>query len=100
MVTIAQLDPLLADFHVSPEMAGSLEAGSRVVVTTPQGAVEGEITVISPIINAQSNTVVVRVTLPNDSGALISGSRVTYNPIINVEKSSNEQGQPASTEAD
>ena len=75
-MTVVQLDPLLAIFHV-PRMKGGNDLKKK---PFPQcgGPVTGEIDFISPVINAQSGTVEVRVTIANPDNNLISGSRCTF----------------------
>ena len=77
-ITVVQLDPLLAVFHVPPEIAGSLVKGAEIALESGGTAVFGTIDFISPVINAQSGTVEVRVSIGNPDNRLISGGRCTF----------------------
>lgn len=78
ILTLVQLDPLLADFHLPPESAKKLKSGMSVQLQSEDNTIKGEVTFISPVINAQSNTMMVRMTLPNPDGRLLGGMRVNY----------------------
>ncbi len=77
LLTLAQLDPLHAVFHLPPEAAHSLKNKKQVPLMVAGQQVTGEIDFISPIIDAQSGTVTVRIILANTDHALDSGSRCT-----------------------
>ncbi len=77
-MTVVQLDPLLAVFHVPPDISRNLQEGAGIPLESGGARVTGEIDFISPVINAQSGTVEVRVTITNPDNKLISGSRCTF----------------------
>lgn len=76
-ITIVQLDPLQALFHLPPDVARKLKTASRIAVDVDGKSVTGEVDFISPIINAQSGTVEVRIRIANFDNQLTSGSRCT-----------------------
>jgi multidrug efflux pump subunit AcrA (membrane-fusion protein) len=77
VMTIMQLDPLRATFSI-PNMAGqSLRPGQKVALILPesqQNAV-GEIEFVSPVTEAESGTVRVKVLLKNSQGKYRCGVR-------------------------
>jgi len=76
-ITIVQLDPLKAIFHLPPEVANHMNAGNEITITAGDLSVPGSIDFISPVINAQSGTIEVSITIPNSDNNLTSGSRCT-----------------------
>lgn len=81
VMTVVQLDPLLATFSVSDRMARRLTSGDSVTLKFEDGTSSGSGTVIfvSPVTDAQSSTVRVKVRLPNADGKYRSGQKVTLN---------------------
>ncbi|HHD57042.1 MAG TPA: efflux RND transporter periplasmic adaptor subunit [Desulfobulbaceae bacterium] len=77
LLTIAQLDPLHAVFHLPPPAAHSLDNRKQVPLLVAGQPTTGTIDFISPIIDAQSGTVTVRIILKNTEHSLDSGSRCT-----------------------
>jgi len=77
LLTIAQLDPLHAVFHLPPEAAHFLKDKKQVPLQVAGQQISGTIDVISPIIDAQSGTTMVRFILANHDHSLDSGSRCT-----------------------
>lgn len=75
LMTIAQLDPLKAVFHLPQALTAAMAAGKSLTLEGGVGTVTGEVEYIAPVINAQSGTVEVRVRVPNPQQQLISGSR-------------------------
>lgn len=75
LMTIAQLDPLKAVFHLPQASAQKLSKTKTVSLEGGGTAITGELEHISPVINAQSGTVEVRVRIPNPQQKLTSGSR-------------------------
>jgi RND family efflux transporter MFP subunit len=75
LLTIVQLDPLQAVFHLPHTLTGQLHPGSAVVLDQQGQPIAAELEYISPVINAQSGTVEVRVRIPNQQEKLTSGSR-------------------------
>jgi RND family efflux transporter MFP subunit len=75
VLTLVQLDPLLATFSVPASSAYRLKEGQKVTVKVGPSAkaASGTIDFISPVINAQSGTVTVKVQFPNASGQFRSG---------------------------
>jgi RND family efflux transporter MFP subunit len=82
ILKLVQLDPLLATFPVPIRQAGSLAKGNRVVVRLLNGRerVEGVVHFVSPVINAESGTLLVKVRLDNPEGRLHSGERCVLEP--------------------
>jgi RND family efflux transporter MFP subunit len=77
LVSIAQLNPLRARFHLVPVHVRRLKRGMAVRVTVDSEQVTGEIDSISPIINPQSGTQEVCVIIPNGDNRLLSGALAT-----------------------
>jgi RND family efflux transporter MFP subunit len=77
LLTLAQLDPLHAVFHLSPDAARILEGKKQVTLSITGMDVKGSIDFVSPVIDAQSGTVTVRVIVPNPKHRLHSGERCT-----------------------
>ena len=77
LLTIAQLDPLHAVFHLPPAAAHSLKHNQEIPLLVAGQRVIGKVDIISPIIDAQSGTVSVRFILANPDHVLDSGSRCT-----------------------
>lgn len=78
--TIAQLNPLLAVFHLTPHSADILRKSGEVTLEIAKSSsqtVPGQIRYVSPTIEAQSGTVCVKVELPNSDSRFISGTRCT-----------------------
>ena len=75
VMSIAQLDPLKAVFHLPPSLATRLGSGDEFHLLGGQAPITGEIEYISPVINAQSGTIEVRVRVPNPQQNLMSGTR-------------------------
>ena len=77
LVTVVQLDPLRVVFSLSADQALRLKTEQHVpvVLVDAQEEFQGRIEFISPIIDADSGTVRVKVLLKNDQGKLRSGSR-------------------------
>ena len=75
LLTLVQLDPLLGRFHLPLTAAQGLRPGQEVQVRIGDARAEGTIDFVSPVIDARSGTVTVRVRVPNPDLALTSGSR-------------------------
>ena len=80
ILTLVQLDPLLAVFHLPLASISQLTTTEDVLLTVGEHQIKAEVDFVSPVIEAQSGTVKVRFRLPNSTGKLVSGSRVTYIP--------------------
>ena len=77
-MTVVQLNPLLAIFSLSPERAKQLKRGARVDISflnNSQLKAGGTVVFISPVINAESNEIRVKVEIPNPTYALQSGAQ-------------------------
>ena len=77
LLTIAQLDPLHAVFHLPPAAVHSLKNNKQIPLLVAGRQATGKVDFISPIIDAQSGTITVRIILNNTDHALDSGSRCT-----------------------
>jgi len=78
LFTIADISNVWAEFHVFPRDIDMIKSGQSVKVTSFEGHHTGEapITVVLPIAEASSQTVVARVVLPNAEGLWHSGMTV------------------------
>ena len=79
LLELVCLDPLLATFNVPSHLALLLEPHQRVPVFLegPANWVEGEVTVIAPVTDAESGTVRVKVRIANPQFQYRSGERCT-----------------------
>ncbi len=77
LVSIARLHPLKARFHLVPRQARQLKRGAAVIVMADSMRIEGEVDSVSPIVNPQSGTMEVCVTVPNRDNRLFSGTLAT-----------------------
>jgi len=77
-ITVVQLDPLQAQFHLPPDIAAGLTVGNELIVEVDANPVNAEVDFISPIINAQSGTIEVRLTIENKEHRLASGRRCIF----------------------
>ncbi|MEZ6057246.1 MAG: efflux RND transporter periplasmic adaptor subunit [Planctomycetaceae bacterium] len=77
ILNVVQLDPLMAVFAVPSGAAEKLKSNASVAVTVgASGAkLSGVVELVSPIIDAQSGTVMVKVRVPNSKGDFRSGER-------------------------
>lgn len=77
LITVVQLDPLLATFSLKPAQASQLSVGLLVQVqfASQEQPVKGEIELVSPVTEARSGTVRVKVRIPNPQRACRSGDR-------------------------
>ena len=80
LMILVQLDPLFATFDLFSNEAAELRVGQEVHVRFgEQGeSARGEIEYISPVIDAESGTIAVKVRLPNPEGKLQSGRACTF----------------------
>ena len=78
LFTIANVSDVWAEFHVFPRDIDRIRNGQIIRVTSFEGQHTGEapISVVSPIAEASSQTIVARVTLPNPEGLWHSGMTV------------------------
>lgn len=77
LITVVQLDPLLATFSLKPTQASQLAAGQPVQVqfASQEQPVKAEVELVSPVTEARSGTVRVKVRIPNSQRACRSGDR-------------------------
>ena len=77
VVTVVQLDPLLATFSLKPVQAAQLQAGRpvQVLFATSETPVKAEVEFVSRVTDARSGTVRVKVRIPNAKGECRSGDR-------------------------
>ena len=80
IMTLVQLDPLLAVFHIPQALLPTLTTGQSVLLSVNDEDVQAEVEFVSPVIDAQSGTVTIRFRLPNQDNKYVSGSRVTFIP--------------------
>lgn len=85
ILTVVQLDPLIAEFHLQPFYAAQLQKDTSVLLHKGQETIEAQVTFISPVIDSQSGTIAVRMEIPNRQGLLLSGDRISYKPVHQLE---------------
>lgn len=85
LFTIANVSDVWAEFHVFPRDIDRIKNGQMVRVTSFEGQHTGQapITVLSPLAESSSQTVVARVTLPNTEGSWRSGMTVRGDVMVN-----------------
>jgi HlyD family secretion protein len=80
-ITVMNLSQIVARAHISQQEAAQLEAGDPATISIPGQVpeVRGKVTLVSPALDPNSNTVEVWVQAPNPGGRLKSGAtaRVT-----------------------
>ena len=81
ILTLVQLDPLLAVFHVTSTAISSIQVGETGMLSVEGKPVQAEVDFISPVIEAQSGTVTIRFRLPNPDNVFVSGSRVIFSSL-------------------
>lgn len=74
-ITVVQPNPLKALFHLPPGLTRNINTGDEVIVTIDSISVPAVVDYISPVIDAQSGTVELRVILENKENELLSGKR-------------------------
>ncbi|MGI9428568.1 MAG: efflux RND transporter periplasmic adaptor subunit [Bythopirellula sp.] len=81
LMVLVQLDPLFATFDLASSEAAELAVGQPVSVRFGDSGAdaEGQIDYVSPVIDAESGTVAIKVRLPNPDGQLQSGQACTFN---------------------
>lgn len=77
LLSLVQLDPLTATFHLDPAAAGRLTKDQSPTLQVDGKPINGRVKYISPVIDAQSGTVTVRINIPNPQHIITSGSRCT-----------------------
>ena len=75
LVVLVQLDPLYATFDVVSKDAAKVSVGEEMIVHFQESGKQspGEVDYVSPVIDAESGTVAIKVKLPNPDGELQSG---------------------------
>lgn len=88
VLTVVQLDPLRATFSVPAADVRSLRKGQTIPVRLDGLAkpVNAQVGLVSPVINAESQTVRVRVELPNPGNRIRSGAKCFFTPESAKEK--------------
>lgn len=79
ILSLVELDPLLANFSLMRPDAEALSVGQKVQIRFPGGnrEVEGVVEFVAPVIDAESGTVRVKVRVSNTERRLRSGERCT-----------------------
>ncbi len=79
VATIVQLDPLLAVFTVYPHQVKGLKSGDPVNVTlaSSQTTARGQVTYMSPVLDAESGTMRIKVRISNGHGRYRAGDKCT-----------------------
>lgn len=82
VLTVVQLDPLRATFSVPAADIQSLRKGQSIPVRVDGLAkpVNAQVELVSPVINAESQTVRVKVELPNPGNRIRSGAKCFFTP--------------------
>lgn len=85
LFTIANVSDVWAEFHVFPRDIDHIQTGQKVRVISFEGNHTGEamITLVSPVAEASSQTIVARVILPNTEGLWHSGMTVRGDVMVN-----------------
>jgi membrane fusion protein (multidrug efflux system) len=80
VVSVVQLDPLIASFSVPVATANSMTAKQKVRLTLSVSSlpIDGQIDFVSPVMNPQTGTVTVKVRIPNSDGKLRSGEKCLF----------------------
>jgi len=81
LLILVQLDPLYATFDFPSQEAARVSVGDAVEVEFQEIGKQAQAVVeyISPVIDAESGTVAIKVRMPNPSGALQSGQACSLN---------------------
>ncbi len=85
LFTVADVSDVWAEFHVFPRDIDQIMGGQKVRVTSFEGGHSGEapITVVLPLAESSSQTVIARVSLPNPQGLWRAGMTVRGDVVIN-----------------
>ncbi|MDO9461020.1 MAG: efflux RND transporter periplasmic adaptor subunit [Alphaproteobacteria bacterium] len=84
MFTITDTSDVWVEFHVFPRDVDRIKIGQQVLITSFEGGhvSEAPITTLLPIVEASSQTVVVRLSLPNPEGLWRAGMTVRGDVVI------------------
>ncbi|NQT17776.1 MAG: efflux RND transporter periplasmic adaptor subunit [Planctomycetes bacterium] len=79
ILSVVELDPLLANFSLMRPDAEALSVGQKVQIPFPgsNSQVEGVVEFVAPVMDAERGTVRVKVRVENTKGSLRSGERCT-----------------------
>ncbi len=82
VLTIVQLDPLLAMFTLSLQQASNIHVDQQVMLRLmgTEDLVAASVEFVSPVADPESGTVLVKVRVPNKKGAFRSGTRCSLIP--------------------
>lgn len=96
LVTIAELDPLLSKFSMKRSLARHIHAGDEVKVHFESigKMVTGLVDVVSPVVDAQSGTIQVKVRIENPHRLILSGERCSINVSVNGEPAQFQPHRP------
>ncbi|MEQ1824858.1 MAG: efflux RND transporter periplasmic adaptor subunit, partial [Pirellula sp.] len=76
IVTLVQLNSLLANFTLTKAQAATIKKGDPMQVVFPEGGESsGTVEFVSPVIDAESSTILLKVRIDNESGIFRSGQR-------------------------
>lgn len=75
VVTVVQLDPLLAVFSIPSSVASQFNRDRAVTLKIAERSVEAKVNTVSPVIDPQSGAVLIKVQFPNSEGKYRSGDR-------------------------
>lgn len=95
LLTIVQLDPLLAAFSVPSNDSRRMHVGQQVSIELPMSEVhvQGTIEFVAPVVDGESGTVRVRVRLENAEGRYYGGEPCF---LVNPTESATDRGGPDS----
>ena len=81
LLVLVQLDPLYAIFDLMSQDAARVAVKDTVLVQFPESGKQAQAVVeyVSPVIDAESGTVAIKVRMPNPSGELQSGQACSLN---------------------
>lgn len=93
VLTVVQLDRLQVDIHMPPEHASQFRSGKETtLVLDGHEKVTAKVDFVSPVIDAASNTVRVKFSIPNDEGKFRSGVRSRLDTGMEAASVSRETG--------
>jgi RND family efflux transporter MFP subunit len=76
IVTLVQLDKLLANFTLNGNQVAALQTGNELPIIFSEGNDQrGTIDFISPVMDAESGTVLIKIKIDNSNGSCRSGQR-------------------------
>ncbi len=100
LLTIVQLDPLYAVFHIPPHLARKVKEQQQIPLEVAGRKETGVVDFVSPVIDAQSSTTTVRIILANTNYGLQSGSRCTLSlDHFSGEKSHDRKKEPTTDQS-